>query len=225
MIDYVADKFRVVGAQRFNGVLLPCLLQLDAALAGLPTDAAGVRLHGIEAIKTMLAVEGCIGATAAMALGPFARPVRAILFNKTPETNWALAWHQDRTICVKEKCELEGFGPWTVKQGLNHVAPPIELLARMVTIRAHLDDVPATNAPLLIAPGSHAVGMVPVSKVDEVVARCGTMACLAAAGDLWLYSTLILHASEAATEPARRRVLQVDYAAFDLPGGLEWQGV
>lgn len=225
MIDNVSDEFHVVGAQRLKGVLLPCMSQLNAAIAGLPTDEAGVRLHGIESLKTMLAIDGCIGATAAMALGSLARPVRAILFNKTPETNWALAWHQDRTICVKEKYAVAGFGPWTVKQGLNHVAPPFELLARMVTIRAHLDDVPATNAPLLIAPGSHAVGMVPVSKVEEIVARCGTMACLAAAGDLWLYSTPILHASEAATEPARRRVLQVDYAAFDLPGGLEWKGV
>jgi hypothetical protein len=36
---------------------------------------------------------------------------------------------------------------------------------------------------------------------------------------------LILHASEAARRPARRRVLQVDYAARDLPGALEWLGV
>ncbi|MBA4760116.1 phytanoyl-CoA dioxygenase family protein [Sphingosinicella sp.] len=221
----VTDQFRVVGAQLFRGAVQPCLSQLSTVLAGSPADEVGVRLHGNEALETLLAIEGGIGAIAAMALGPLARPVRAILFNKTPTTNWSLAWHQDRTICVRERCEVEGFGPWTVKQGLNHVAPPFDLLTRMVTIRAHLDDVPATNAPLLIAPGSHAVGMVPVSKVEEIVARCGTMACLAAAGDLWLYSTPILHASEAATEPARRRVLQVDYAAFDLPGGLEWKGV
>lgn len=225
MINDVTDEFRVVGAQLFKGVLLPIMSELNTALAGLPADEAGIRLHGIEPLRAMLAAEGCIGAIAAKVLGPLARPVRAILFNKTPEMNWVLGWHQDRTICVKEKCEVESFGPWTVKQGMNHVAPPIELLARMVTIRAHLDHVHAANAPLLIAPGSHAVGMVPVSKVDEIVDRCGTRACLAAAGDLWLYSTPILHASEVATEPAQRRVLQVDYAAFDLPGGLEWQGV
>jgi hypothetical protein len=34
-----------------------------------------------------------------------------------------------------------------------YVAPPFEVLARMVTLRLHLDDVPATNAPLLVAPG------------------------------------------------------------------------
>jgi hypothetical protein len=31
----------------------------------------------------------------------------------------------------------------------------------MVTLRIHLDDTPAANAPLLIAPGSHALGKVP----------------------------------------------------------------
>ena len=103
--------------------------------------------------------------------------------------------------------------------------PPVEILEGMVTIRAHMDDVPSTNAPLLIAPESHLVGVVPTHRIDDVVQRCGTTACLAAAGDVWLYSTLIVHASEAATVPSKRRVLQVDYSASDLPDGLQWQGV
>jgi ectoine hydroxylase-related dioxygenase (phytanoyl-CoA dioxygenase family) len=166
-----------------------------------------------------------MGAIAASVLGEGARPVRAILFNKSPETNWSLAWHQDRTISVKEKREVPGFGPWTVKSGMHHVAPPFDLLARMVTLRAHLDDVPATNAPLLIAPGSHTIGRIPISEVDEIVRRFGTRACLAEAGDVWLYSTPILHASKAASAPTSRRVLQVDFAADALPHGLEWLGV
>ena len=201
------------------------MAQLEAAIAGLPPDEAGLRVHGIEALKPLLASTGCIGAVAASALGERAKPVRAILFNKSPETNWSLTWHQDRTICVKEKREVAGFGPWTVKSGMHHVAPPFELLASMVTLRAHLDDVPATNAPLLIAPGSHALGRIPVTEVDDIVRRCGTKVCLAETGDIWLYSTPILHASEMASAPSRRRVLQVDYAAQDLPRGLDWLGV
>ena len=95
----------------------------------------------------------------------------------------------------------------------------------MVTLRAHLDDVPASNAPLLIAPGTHRLGQIAVADVDATVRRYGQMMCLARAGDVWLYATPILHASEAPTTPTRRRVLQVDYAACDLPGGLEWLGV
>ena len=191
----------------------------------LPKDEAGVRLHGIKALEPLLASDGCMGAVAGTVLGTEARPVRAILFNKSPESNWSLTWHQDRTICVQEKREAPGFGPWTVKSGMIHVAPPFDLLTRMVTARAHLDDVPATNAPLLVAPGSHTYGRIAVSDVDEVVSRCGTVACTADAGDLWLYATPILHASEAASTPTSRRVLQVDFAAEELPYGLDWLGV
>lgn len=217
--------FHEVGAQLFRGALLPHLTELETATAHFANDDVGIRIYQAEKLHSMLATTGCIGAIAASILGEASRPVRAVFFNKTPQTNWSLAWHQDRTICVKEKREASGFGTWTIKQGMIHVAPPVEILEGMVTIRAHIDNVPSTNAPLLIAPGSHRVGMVPTHRIDDVVQQCGTTACLAAAGDVWLYSTLILHASEAATVPSKRRVLQVDYSASDLPGGLQWQGV
>ena len=107
---------------------MPCIDVLDAALSLLPKDEAGLRLHGIKALGPLLANDGCIGAVAATVLGASVRPVRAILFNKSPEANWSLAWHQDRTICVREKREAPGFGPWTIKSGMVHVAPhPIYL--------------------------------------------------------------------------------------------------
>lgn len=220
-----SPDFATYGAQRFEGSLKPCMARLEAALSTLRTDEAGVRLHGLEALAPLLATEGCIGAVAASVLGQDAKPVRAILFNKSAETNWSLAWHQDRTVCVRERREAPGFGPWTVKGGMVHVAPPFELLSRMVTLRAHLDDVPSSNAPLLIAPGSHTFGRIAVEDVDQVVKQCGTATCLAEAGDVWLYATPILHASEAATDPTGRRVLQVDFASEALPHGLEWLGV
>lgn len=219
-IEYAKD-----GAQLFKGALARCMTELKAALADIRLDDAGVRIHGIEALKPLLASTGCIGTLAASVLGEGARPVRAILFNKSAETNWSLAWHQDRTICVQDKREAPGFGPWTVKSGMHHVAPPFELLAKMVTLRAHLDDVPITNAPLLIAPGSHRFGKIAVGDVDKIVARCGTKVCLAEAGDVWLYATPILHASEVASIPSSRRVFQVDFAAEALPNGLKWLGV
>ena len=95
----------------------------------------------------------------------------------------------------------------------------------MVTLRVHLDDVTPDNAPLLIAPGSHRLGRRAEARIEEAVRACGTLACTAAAGDIWLYATPILHASRAAARPRRRRVLQLDYAARELPGGLEWLGV
>lgn len=117
--------------------------------------------------------------------------------------------------------ETLGFGPWTIKSGLIHVAPPFDLLTRMVTLRAPLDDVPTTNAKLLIAPGSHLHGRVAVNMIDKIIAHCGAAACVADAGDIWLNATPILHASEKAAKPASRRDLEIDYAAEELPGGLE----
>ncbi len=95
----------------------------------------------------------------------------------------------------------------------------------MVTLRIHLDDVPADNAPLLIAPGSHRLGRIPASEAAAVAERLGNFACLARRGDVWAYATSILHASARATGHRRRRVVQVDFSAVDLPGRLEWMGI
>jgi hypothetical protein len=213
------------GAMHIHGAAQPVLNQLADAVDGLPTDLAGIRIHGIAALRPLLMSSGPIGAIARAILGPESRPVRAILFDKNANTNWSLGWHQDRTICVQSRVDVPGFGPWTVKQGMRHVTPPFDLLAGMITLRVHLDPVREANAPLLIAPGSHRFGRIAEPGVGAVIARCGTHACLADAGDIWVYATPILHASQAAMQPAHRRVLQIDYAARDLPGGLAWLGV
>jgi hypothetical protein len=203
----------------------PTLTRLEQILAEQPRDVAGVRLFSVEGLSTFLDPSGAIGSFAERKLGRNTRPVRAVLFDKTPNANWSLAWHQDRVIAVRERLDVEGFGPWTRKHGALHVAPPFAILTRMLTLRVHLDPVPETNAPLLIARGSHLLGRIPEVNVLSVVAKCGVAACLAQAGDVWTYATPILHASERATVATHRRVLQVDYAMDDLPGGLEWLGV
>lgn len=214
--------FKRDGARLFPAAALNCLEELNDAFADLPADRAGIRLRDLASLATHVGVEGAIGSIAALVLGGAARPVRAIYFDKSETANWALDWHQDRTIAVESRRLVEGFGPWTTKQGVLHVTPPAELLASMVTLRVHLDDVDEDNAPLLIAPGSHRAGRVAENEIERLVARCGNYACAASAGDIWLYATLIVHASKRAKRPRRRRVLQIDYAAVDLPGGLSW---
>lgn len=210
------------GAAHCARAAKPVLGILESALAGV-AGGPGARLHDIPDLAAPLAADGLIGQVAAARLGGGAQAVRAILFDKNPGANWALGWHQDRTIAVRERREVPGFGPWTVKQGLVHVAPPFALLAGMLTLRVHIDAVPADNAPLLIAPGSHRA-LVPEAAIPALVHACGTVACLAEVGDVWVYATPILHAS-ARAQGSMRRVLQVDYAAGALPGGLEWLGV
>lgn len=212
------------GAAHLAGAAAPFLAMLHALVEALPTDRAGLRLHGVAGLGELLANDA-LGAPAATWLGRAARPVRAILFDKSPTTNWALGWHQDRTIAVRERIEVPGYGPWSSKQGLRHVEPPFAIIETMVTLRIHLDSVPAENAPLLVAPGSHRLGRVAEAAVAAAVARCGTATCLAEAGDIWAYATPILHASAASSAGGHRRVLQVDYTTVALPGGLEWLGI
>lgn len=208
---------------RDGATLFPAAVAEDdlALLDQIAPAGAGRRLTlaGLEAPLNRLT------AVAATILGPGALPVRAVLFDKTPETNWALGWHQDRVVAVKGRVEVEDFGPWTRKDGLLHVAPPMAVLEGMATLRLHLDPCGPHNAPLKIALGSHRLGRVAADQADAAAMRLPTAECLAVRGDVWAYATPILHASDRARTPSRRRVLQIDYAAAPLPGGLEWAGV
>jgi Phytanoyl-CoA dioxygenase (PhyH) len=214
------------GAQLFRAALSASqLFALQCTLAAQPQDQAGVRLSAIPELRPFLNSAGPIGRIPASVLGAGCFPVRALLFDKSAEQNWSLTWHQDRTIVVRQRIDVSGFGPWSIKGGMIHVEPPFDLLTRMLTLRVHLDPVPATNAPLLVAPGSHKRGRIPTPEIGRLVHQGDVIPCLAEAGDIWLYGTPILHASDAASEPLHRRVLQVDYAAEQLPNGLEWLGV
>ena len=212
------------GAALHVSAALAVLTAIEAALADIPPDQAGVRLHGIPALSRVLAT-GPVHDIATYYLGAQAHPVRAVLFDKSPGTNWALGWHQDRTIAVRERHDVPGFARWSTKAGVQHVEPPFSLLTRMVTIRIHLDPVPADNAPLLIALGSHRRGKVADHDAEAVALGSDTHACLAERGDVWAYATPILHASRAANGHRQRRVLQVDWSADALPAPLSWLGV
>ncbi len=155
-------------------------------------------------------------------MGRAARPVRAIAFDKTHANNWALGWHQDRTICVGQRSDVHGYGPWTKKQGMDHVEPPFSLLERMLTIRIHLDEVGPDNAPLTIASGSHRHGRVKDEDVCGIVTNSEIAQCLANPGDVWVYATPVLHASAASTSKLGPRVLQLNYCADSLAHPLEW---
>ncbi|WP_338112864.1 phytanoyl-CoA dioxygenase family protein [Sphingomonas gei] len=212
------------GAARLHGAAAPFLSALEGIAKGLPGGRAGIRLHDIPGLAPLLA-PSAIGAFPAKLLGGEVRPVRAILFDKHEANNWALGWHQDRTIAVKARADVPGYGPWSVKAGMQHVEPPFAMIERMVTLRVHLDDVPEDNAPLLVAPGSHRLGRILEADLSAVVERCGAVPNLAIAGDLWIYATPIVHASAVACGFRHRRVLQVDYSADALPQGLDWLGI
>lgn len=213
------------GAQRFSGLLDEAALGLiERAFGGHDAQKPGLRLFsGLEALGGLLGPEGAIGGLARAEQGPATRPVRVLLFNKRPGSNWALGLHQDRTIAVSERRDVDGFGPWSIKNGQPHVQPPQCIIERMLTLRIHLDDAGADGAPLLILPGSHRLGRLSEAGIKAAANKNGVVACLARRGDVWTYATAIVHGSEAfRASQGQRRVLQVDYCADSLPGGLDW---
>jgi ectoine hydroxylase-related dioxygenase (phytanoyl-CoA dioxygenase family) len=163
-------------------------------------------------------------AIAEAVLGPGAFAVRGLFFDKTPTVNWNLPWHQDLTIAVRERRDIPGFGPWTRKGGVPHAHAPADLLARMVTIRLHLDDCGPASGPMRVLPGSHAHGKLTPAAMNAWTARASTHAvdCLVPAGGVVVMRPLLVHASASGTGPGHRRVIHLEYAAEDLPGGLEW---
>jgi hypothetical protein len=157
-------------------------------------------------------------------LGPTAFPVRGLFIDKTLTTNWNLPWHQDLTIAVSSRLDVPGFGPWTRKAGVPHVHAPAELLARMVTIRLHLDDSGPGDGPLRVLPGSHLAGKLSSPEVTAWSTRAGDLAvdCIVPAGGAIMMRPLLLHSSASRTTPGHRRVIHLEFAAEQLSGGLEW---
>ena len=139
------------------------------------------------------------------------QPVRCILFDKTPLSNWPAAWHQDLTIALKEKHDTPGYLNWSVKDGVSHVQPPIELLEKMVTVRIHLDDTPTENGALKAIEESHLKGQIPSDKIAKLTDESNST-CSCAAGDILLMKPLILHASERSITPVHRRIIHIEYA-------------
>jgi hypothetical protein len=224
----VFDERHAIGDFETTGICLirrflpeadlgPLRAAVDACVTGGPGNRV-FRLPRIDGLD----LPSLLRDLATRLAGRPARMVRILAFDKTPETNWGVPWHQDRTVAVKRRVDVDGFGPWSVKAGMPHVAPPEALLEAMFSLRLHLDDCGRENGPLKIVPGSHRLGRLPVRDVLDLGNREAATTCLAGAGDVLAMKALTVHASDPASAPAHRRVLHLDFSTADLPAPLEW---
>lgn len=156
------------------------------------------------------------------AAGCEAFPVRAIFFDKNPEANWLVPWHQDLAIAVAEQIETPGFTGWSVKDGIIHVHPPEEILSGMIALRIHLDDCNASNGALRLIAGSQRSGKIPAAEVSRWTSIKAEVVCEVPKGGALLLRPLLLHASSPAKSPSHRRVLHIEFATQKLPNHLEW---
>jgi ectoine hydroxylase-related dioxygenase (phytanoyl-CoA dioxygenase family) len=148
--------------------------------------------------------------------------VKAIYFDKPPQSNWIVAWHQDLTISVSDKADIEGFTNWTLKQGQPAVQPPQTILENIYTIRIHLDDCDETNGALRVIPKSHQKGVISM-KHFRLEDYQEPMTCAVPKGGAMLMKPLILHASNKSTSEHNRRVIHLEFSDIDLSDGMDWR--
>jgi ectoine hydroxylase-related dioxygenase (phytanoyl-CoA dioxygenase family) len=197
----------------------------DRLISDLDANTHAIR-NLLQAVPSVarLAQSSTVRAPVERILGANCFAVRGIFFDKTPTTNWKVTWHQDLTIAVHERLEVPGFGASSEKAGVTHVQPPVDFLARMLTLRAHLDDCGPENGPLRVVPGSHVSRRIDPQEISEWCRERGERMVTLGRGEALLMRPLLLHASSEAITPAHRRVIHLEFAAEDLPCGLEWHG-
>lgn len=202
------------------------LVRVENDIAPIVTESAdrgGVRnLLDSSTAVVDLAQSNTLRALASAVLGKDCAVVRVIYFDKTPDTNWRVVWHQDLTIAVKSKHATPGYGPWSEKAGVVHVQPPAAILEQMLAVRVHLDDCDSDNGPVRVIPGSHRAGRLSPEQIDEWKDRVVAQECLALRGDVVAFRPLLLHASSPARTPRHRRVLHFEYSSATLPPELKW---
>ena len=155
------------------------------------------------------------------ALGEDCFAARAILFNKTADSNWKVSWHQDVVDCGQRTRGRRRIRAMVIKDGVSHVRPPVAVLEKMLAVRLHLDDCGEDNGPLRVLPGTHTRGVlsdaeiVTMSKDEEFV-------CSVKRGDAILMRPLVLHASSPARISKGRRVIHIEFASGALAPPLQW---
>src|ERR1700688_924331 len=110
------DGFAVVPSCLDNETVERVCTNLDHASHGRRT------LLALSVVRE-LAASAPVRKLAEPVLGRSCFAMKGTFFNKTQESNWKVAWHQDLTIIVQKRLEAPGFGPWTVKAGIVHVQP------------------------------------------------------------------------------------------------------
>ena len=146
--------------------------------------------------------------------------VKSIYFDKPGESNWFVSYHQDLTISVAKKYDVNGYGPWTVKQNQFAVQPPLNILEENFTIRIHLDDTNERNGALRVIPKSHLKGIFKPETIDWK--KESEVSCNVLKGGIMIMRPLLLHASNRTTNNMQRRVIHIEFSNKSLEFPLEW---
>ena len=191
------------------------------ASASLRRSRAGARhILGYAPIAD-LARDARLIEIASQWLGAPAIPFKATLFDKSPDANWLVAWHQDTALPMLSRREADGWGPWSEKYGVTYAHAPARVLSKIVALRVHLDDSTAENGSLRVLPGTQEHGVLTDAQVHEFTQRVLPVDCHVPAGGVIVMRPLVIHASSKITSPIPRRVLHFEYSgSLELEPGF-----
>ena len=148
-------------------------------------------------------------------LGSAAFPFRATLFDKSPAANWLVVWHQDTALPLRERMDVSGWGPWSVKEGVDYAHAPAAALSEVLALRVSVDDSNAENGPLRVLPRTHTMGVLSDDRIHDLAAHITPVECLARCGGVVAMKPLVVHASSKSQSERPRRVLHIEYAASE----------
>jgi ectoine hydroxylase-related dioxygenase (phytanoyl-CoA dioxygenase family) len=213
--------FEIVPQVFGQRILLSITKELNDA--PLRRSRAGIRnAFKIEVVRSLASEERLVD-LARNVLGAHAVPFRATLFDKSPASNWLVVWHQDTALPLRDRREISGWGPWSVKEGVTCAHAPASALEQVLAIRVHLDDSTEENGPLKVLPGTHGMGVLTDDAIHNLAISRSAVECHVPAGGILLMRPLLVHASSKAKTSARsRRVLHIEYSARTcFPEGIE----
>ena len=203
--------------------ILDIINQSDTSIQSfrISADLFAIRqfLKEIPATKEFIFNEK-LKSTIGKLLGHYYFVVKSIYSDKLETSNLFVSYHQDLTISVDKKLEIENFGPWTLKHNQFAVQPPINILETNFTIRIYLDDTNEYNGALRVVPRSHLKKIyrpetINWSKEKEVI-------CNVKKGGIMIMKPLILHSSRRTTNNKKRRIIHIEISNQELPTGLKW---
>jgi len=197
-------------------------LTLDLNEACLTRSRAGIRHALGNHIVAAVAQDERLLAIARCTLGENPFPFRATLFDKSPESNWLVVWHQDTALPLRERREMAGWGPWSVKDNIIYARAPADALDQVLALRLHLDDSTADNGSLRVLPTTHKSGVLTDEAISQIAKQIPHVDCFVPQGGILAMKPLIVHASSKSRVDAPRRVLHIEYSSSPvLAEGME----
>ena len=132
--------------------------------------------------------------------------------------NWLVGWHQDLTVNLKRTVKHDAiFKQRSIK---DRVVAQVsqDYLAKVLTVRVHLDTATEDNGALRVIPASHKLGIIRVNEIYSKISLDSYAIIDVTSGGVSVSSPLLLHSSRRTDKSSlkRRRVIHLEIVDRNL---------